>query len=59
MKVKIETACVWEGVRREAGSVIEVPVEVQERNASWMKPTDDPVKDAPAPKPANRSDADA
>lgn len=50
MKVKIDTACVWEGVRREAGSVIEVPVETQELNSRWMKPTDEPLKDAPAPK---------
>lgn len=50
MKVKIETATVWEKKRYEAGSVIEVPAEVQEKNSSWMKPTDEELKEAPAPK---------
>lgn len=45
MKVKIENACFWgEGKDRKgygAGSVIDVPEDVQELNKSWMKPTDD------------------
>ena len=52
MHVKIETATVWEGKRREAGSVIEVPAEVFEKNPSWMKATDEPLKDASASKAA-------
>lgn len=55
MKVKIENACEWgEGKDRkryEAGSVIEVPAEIAELNP-WMKPTDEELKDAPAPKKA-------
>jgi hypothetical protein len=57
MKVKIDTACVWgEGDARkryEAGSVIEVPVEVQEKNSTWMKATDEELKEAPAAKKAD------
>jgi len=45
-KVKIDTATEWEGKRREAGSVIDVPVEVYELNSSWMKLTDEDLKDA-------------
>ena len=44
MRVEIQTACVWEGKRREAGSVIEVPAETFELNSSWIKPTDDAPK---------------
>lgn len=58
MKVRIETATVWEKKRREAGSVIDVPSEVFEKNSGWMKPTDEPVSDAPAPKAAKASDGD-
>lgn len=45
MKVKIDTAAVWDGKRREAGSVIEVPSEVWEKNSGWMKPTDSELSD--------------
>jgi hypothetical protein len=58
MKVKIGTATVWEGVRREAGSVIEVPAEVYEKNSGWMKASDEPLKDAPAPKQSERQNGD-
>lgn len=50
MHVKIETATVHEGKRREAGSVIEVSAEIFEKNQSWMKATDEPLKDAKAAK---------
>lgn len=54
MRVKIETACFWgEGDSRkryEAGSVIDVPEDVQALNAEWMKPTEEALKEAPAPK---------
>ena len=50
MHVKIETACNWDGKRREAGSVIDVPEDVQELNSSWMKKTKEELSDAPAPK---------
>jgi hypothetical protein len=47
MHVKIEQACFWgEGKDRKgygAGSVIEVPEDIVERNA-WMKPTDAALK---------------
>ena len=56
MRVEIQTACVWEGKRREAGSVIEVPAEIFELNSSWMKPTDDAPKDAPAAKGSKSAD---
>jgi hypothetical protein len=37
--------------RYEAGSVLEVPADIQEKNSKWMKPTDDPItKPPPAPK---------
>lgn len=56
MHVRIETACVWDGKRREAGSVIEVTEDVYELNTTWMKPTDAAVKDAPAAK--DKADVD-
>lgn len=55
MKVKIETETTWEKKRRGAGSVIEVPAETFELNKSWMKATDEPLKDV---KPAVDDDAD-
>ena len=54
MHVKVETEVVWEGKRRGAGSVIEVPAEVFEQNSSWMKATDEPLKDV---EPAKSKDA--
>ncbi len=57
MKVKIDNPTSWEGKRREAGSVLEVPVEVYELNSSWMKPTDDEVKDAPGVPAVKKPDA--
>jgi len=45
MKVKIETECVWEGKRRGAGSVIDVPAETFDLNSGWMKATDEPLND--------------
>jgi cytochrome c1 len=51
MRVKIDNPTHWDGKRREAGSVIEVPAETQELNSSWMKPTDEDLKDATAPPP--------
>lgn len=57
MHVKIETAAVIDGKRREAGSVIDVPAEIFELNPSWMKATDEPLKDAPAAK-AGKSDTE-
>lgn len=50
MHVKISTATEWEGVRREAGSVIEVDEDVYSKNSSWMEPTTAELFDAPAPK---------
>lgn len=55
MKVIIATAAVWDGKRREAGSVIDVPADVWEKNQGWMKPTDAEVADAPVGKPEARS----
>lgn len=55
MKVIIATAAVWDGKRREAGSVIDVPAEVWEKNQDLMKPTDAEVADAPAEKPSKTS----
>jgi hypothetical protein len=50
MHVKIETAGMFgEGKDRkryEAGSVVEVAAEVFELNSSWMKATDEPLKEA-------------
>lgn len=46
MKVKIETATVWEGKRYESGATIDVPEDVQEKNAEWMKPVDEDSKSA-------------
>ena len=50
MRVKIEQACMWgEGKDRKrykAGSVIEVPEDIQERNP-WMQPTTDELTEAP------------
>lgn len=37
MKVKLEEPCVLEGVRYEAGDVVEVSERTQELNAGWMK----------------------
>jgi hypothetical protein len=54
MRAKIETAAVLgEGDARkryEAGSVVEVTAEQFELNQSWMKASDDPLFEAPAPK---------
>ncbi len=44
MKVKITTECVWDKKRHGVGSVIEVPVEVVEKNP-FMKATDEPLKE--------------
>ncbi len=56
MHVRIEQACFWgEGKDRkryEAGSVIEAPEAVVDQNP-WMKPTDEPLKEAKAPKEGN------
>jgi len=57
MHVKIETATVIDGKRKEAGSVIDVPAEIYEKNSTWMKATDEPLKDAAAPK-AGKSDTE-
>lgn len=45
MHVKISTATVWEKKRYEADSVIDVPVDVYEKNSKWMKATDDDLTD--------------
>lgn len=58
MRVEIKTAAVWDGKRREAGSVIDVPPDVWEKNQGWMKPTDAEPKDAPAPKAVKAADDD-
>ena len=58
MHVKIETACVVEGKRKEAGSVIEVPAAIFELNQAWMKPTDEPERDGPAKSKDKEKDAD-
>jgi hypothetical protein len=54
MKVKIGTAVVLgednDRKRYEAGSVVEVTAEQFEQNSSWMTATDEPLKEAPAPK---------
>lgn len=50
MHVKIETETVWENQRRGVGSVIDVPAETFELNTSWMKATDEPLKDVPPAK---------
>lgn len=57
MHVKIETATVIDGKRKEAGSVIDVPAEIYEKNSTWMKATDEPIKDAAAAK-AGKSDTE-
>ena len=57
MKVKIENATVWKKQRYKAGSVIEVPEEIAEQN-EWMKPTDEPLSEPPAPKEAAKAKDD-
>lgn len=52
MKVIIATAAVWDGKRREAGSVIDVPAEVWEKNQDLMKPTDEQLSDVGGQKSA-------
>jgi hypothetical protein len=49
-KVELKEACNWEGRRREAGEVIEVPDNIQELNSGWMIPTSRTT--TPEPKPA-------
>lgn len=54
MKVKLDTAAVLgEGndrKRYEAGSVVEVTPDQFEQNSSWMKATDEDLKEVQAPK---------
>jgi hypothetical protein len=58
MKVKIENSCVWDGKERGAGSVIDVPSDIVEKN-EWMVPTDEALKDVPykADEPAKEEKA--
>lgn len=42
-RVRLSEPCMWDGVRREIGDVIDVPERTAELNSNWMLPTNDDV----------------